>query len=201
MDGKDAAVAAGPNAADATGVLLTDVDPGDAELARSAAAGDAAAFGVLYDRHYPAVYRYAFLRVGDRMEAEDVTSEVFIRALRSLHRYEPRAPFVSWLVRIARNVIVDEARRTTRRDARERAVASPGVLDPERDAVARGEARELRAALERISGLQRDVLVLRFFAGLSTGEICAALGKGPSTVRGIQHRAIAALRRELAGRP
>lgn len=192
------AVPAAPNAADLPGVVTTDVEIGDAELVRRAAAGDAAAFGVLYDRHFTAVYRYAFLRARDRVEAEDVTSETFTRALRSLHKYEPRAPFAAWLVRIARNVIIDDARRSTRREARERLAASPGSVDPEREALARGEAREIRAALERLSALQRDVLVLRFFGDLSTDEICAALGKGASTVRGIQHRALAALRRELA---
>jgi RNA polymerase sigma-70 factor (ECF subfamily) len=194
---EEGSVPAAPNAAGAAGVLLTDVDRTDAELARSAAAGDAGSFGVLYDRHFPAVYRYAFLRARDRMEAEDVTSETFVRALRFLHRYEPRAPFAAWLVRIARNVIIDRSRRETRRETRERAFATPDVQDPEREAVARGEAREVRAALARLSELQRDVVILRYYAGLSTEEISAAIGKGASTVRGIQHRAIAALRREL----
>lgn len=171
----------------------------DAELARRAAAGDASAFGVLYDRHYSAVYRYAFLRVRDRMEAEDVTSDVFMRALQSLHRYEPRAPFAAWLVRIARNAIIDRARRAVRLEARERSLALPEPAGPEQVSIANSEARELRAALDRLSELQRDVLILRYFSGLSTDEICAALGKGPSTVRGIQHRAILALRQELGG--
>lgn len=197
MSIEERSVPAAPNAPGAAGVVLTDVDPSDAELARSAAAGDAASFGLLYDRHFPTVYRYAFLRARDRMEAEDVTSETFIRALRFLHRYEPRAPFAAWLVRIARNVLIDRARRESRREIRERAFATPDVVDPEREALARGEARELRAALARLSELQRDVLILRYFAGLSTEEISAAIGKGASTIRGIQHRAIAALRREL----
>jgi RNA polymerase sigma-70 factor (ECF subfamily) len=187
-----------PNAAAAAGVLPTDVEIGDAALARSAAAGDAAAFGVLYDRHFTAVYRYALLRVGDRMEAEDVTSETFMRALRSLDRYEPRAPFAAWLIRIARNLVIDRARGSTRREVHERAAAMPSSVDPEREALARLEGDELRSALGKLSHLQRDVLILRFFSDLTTEEVCAALGKGPSTIRGIQHRAIAALRRAMA---
>ncbi|MGH2450214.1 MAG: RNA polymerase sigma factor [Candidatus Limnocylindria bacterium] len=173
--------------------------PQDVDLARRAAAGDASAFGVLYDRHYAAVYRYAFLRVRDRMEAEDVTSDVFLRALRSLHRYEPRAPFAAWLVRIARNAIIDRARRAARLEARERSLTLPEPADPEQLSIAKSEGRQLRAALERLSELQRDVLIMRYFSGLSTDEICAVLGKGPSTIRGIQHRAILALRHELEG--
>lgn len=191
--------AAVPNVPSTAGVLPTDVASDDAELVRSAAAGDAAAFGVLYDRHFMAVYRYAFLRVRDRMEAEDVTSEAFMRALRSLHRYEPRAPFAAWLIRIARNIVIDRVRGGTRREANERAAAMPGSVDPEREALARLEGLELRAALDKLSDLQREVLILRFYADLSTEEVCAVLGKGPSTVRGIQFRAIAALRRSMAG--
>lgn len=190
-----------PNVDALSGVPPADAEIGDAYLARSAAAGDAAAFAALYDRHYPAVYRYAYLRTPDRMAAEDVTSETFLRAMGSLHRYEPRAPFVSWLVRIARNVILDQARSSKRREARERLASSPGVADPEGEVMLRGEARELRAAVDRLSALQRDVLILRFYAGLSTEEISAALGKGASTVRGIQHRALLAMRRALEGRP
>lgn len=197
MAGPEAAEVAAPNVPAAIGVLPTDVETDDAELARSAAAGDAASFGVLYDRHFTAVYRYALLRVPDRMEAEDVTSETFVRALRSLHRYEPRAPFAAWLVRIARNLIIDRARGATRREANERAAAMPGSVDPEREALARIEGAELRTALDTLSDLQRDVLILRFYSDLSTEEVCAVLGKGPSTVRGIQYRAIAALRRAM----
>lgn len=195
----DGANTAAPNAAAASGVLPTDVSSEDARLVRDAAAGDATAFGVLYDRHFSAVYRYAFLRVRDRMEAEDVTSETFMRALRSLHRYEPRAPFAAWLIRIARNLVIDRARGGTRREANERAAAMPGSVDPEREALARIEGGELRAALDRLSELQREVLILRFYADLTTDEVCAVLGKGPSTVRGIQFRAIAALRRSMEG--
>lgn len=189
----------GPNAEVARGVTALDVDRDDAELARSAAGGDAAAFGVLYDRYYATVYRYAYLRARDRMETEDVTSETFERALRALPRYEPRSAFGAWLVRIARNVIVDRSRRARREAQRERLLAGDRVVDPEEAAVARAEARALRAALERLSELQRDVLILRYFVGFSTEEICAALDKGPSTVRGIHYRAIAALRRAMAG--
>lgn len=199
MSASGGADAAAPNAPSPAGVLPTDVASDDAGLVRSAAAGDAAAFGVLYDRHFTAVYRYAFLRVRDRMEAEDVTSEAFMRALRSLHRYEPRAPFAAWLIRIARNIVIDRARGGTRREANERAAAMPGSVDPEREALARLEGVELRAALDKLSALQREVLILRFYSDLSTEEVCAVLGKGPSTVRGIQFRAIAALRRSMAG--
>src|SRR3989304_5232633 len=97
VDSEQLATAADPNTAASSGVPLIDAEREVREVARTAAAGSAAACGVLYDRHFSTVYRYAFVRVRDRMEAEDVTSETFMRALRSLDRYEPRAPFAAWL--------------------------------------------------------------------------------------------------------
>lgn len=196
-DGREAELPSAPNAGAPGTVTGTHVADSDADLARRAAAGDASAFGVLYDRYFANVYRYAFLRTRDRMEAEDVTSDVFLRAMRALHRYEPRTAFLAWLFRIARNAIIDRSRRdrTVRlasadiaRDAADR------IVDPAALGIAAVEGSELRRALEQLGELQRDVIVMRFFADLSTDEICAVLGKGPSTVRGIQHRALAALR-------
>ena len=201
MEGKESGLGAGVNGAGQRAVIGADVGDTDADLARRAAAGDAAAFAVLYDRYVAPVYRYAFLRVRDRMEAEDVTSDVFFRALGALHRYEPRSAFLAWLFRIARNAVIDRSRRRRTVPLASHDASREGseqVLDPAAIGMARAEADELRAALGRLSELQRDVIVMRFFADLSTEEIGAALGKGPSTVRGIQHRALAALRSILA---
>ena len=90
----------------------TTVSPDeDAPLIARARAGEAAAFGALYDRYVEAVYRYVFYRVRETAEAEDVTSEVFMKALRAMPRYETRQPFLAWLYRIARNAVIDRARR------------------------------------------------------------------------------------------
>ncbi len=185
-----------PNAPAPVGVTTTHVAETDAALARRAAGGDAAAFGGLYDRYFPRVYRYALARSRDRDEAEDVTSETFIRALGALHRYEPRTAFLAWLFRIARNAAIDRTRRRGRETpALQEARARPASAgDPERESLARERDRELRAALASLTEVQREVVTLRFFGGLSTEEICAVTGKGPSTVRGIQHRALLALR-------
>lgn len=186
-----------PNAGVPAAVTGTHAVDSDVDLARRAAAGDAAALGVLYDRYFPSVYRYAFLRTRDRMEAEDVASDVFFRALGALHRYEPRTAFLAWLFRIARNAIIDRSRReriVRMASAEVVREAADRVVDPAALGIAGAEAQELRRALDRLSDLQRDVIVMRFFADLSTDEICAVLGKGASTVRGIQHRALGALR-------
>src|SRR5258708_23862066 len=82
----------------------------DAALARRASSGEAEAFGALYDRYVERVYRYVFYRVRNEAEAEDVTSDVFMRALRAMPKYEPRQAFLAWLYRIARNAIIDRGR-------------------------------------------------------------------------------------------
>ena len=86
----------------------------DAALAVRASHGDVTAFGLLYDRHVDAIYRYVYYRVRDDAEAEDLTSDVFMKALRAIPRYEPRQAFLAWLYRIARNAVIDRARRGNR---------------------------------------------------------------------------------------
>lgn len=182
-----------PNAEAA--VTDTPVDEHERELARRAAAGDRGAFGALYDRHLDAVYRYAFYRVRDVAEAEDVTSEVFHRALLAIPRYEPRRPFLAFLYTLARNIVADRLRAARPRASFEDALAHPSdAPGPEEAAAALDDARRLRAAIQKLTPLQQEVIVLRFVEGLSHAEVAAATGKNESTIRGIQFRALAALR-------
>jgi len=122
----------------------------DAALARRAAAGDAEAFGVLYDRYMDAVYRYVFYRVRNEAEAEDVTSDVFMRALRAIPKYEPRQAFLAWLYRIARNAVIDRSRR---RAARQQVTFEDALAHPNADQVINPDegllAGDPRAALRR----------------------------------------------------
>ncbi|HET8570247.1 MAG TPA: sigma-70 family RNA polymerase sigma factor [Candidatus Limnocylindria bacterium] len=164
-------------------------------LAVAAAGGDRRAFAALYDLHLDAVYRYCFFRLRSEADAEDVTSEVFHRALVAMPRYEPRRPFLAFLYTVARNVIADRARRARPVAAFDDAVATPtDAPGPEERSVALDEARGVREAIGRLTGLQQEVVVLRFIEGRSTQEIARALGKRESTIRGIQMRALAALR-------
>src|SRR5207244_12890424 len=105
----------------------------EATPARHAAAVDRRAFAALYDRHLDAVYRYAFYRVRTDAEAEDVTSEVFQRALVAMPRYEPRRPFLAFLYTIARNIVTDRLRRQRPEASFEDAIAhasdAPGPED------------------------------------------------------------------------
>src|SRR6266511_3286320 len=122
----------------------------DVALAVRASQGDPAAFGTLYDRHVTAVYRYVYYRVRNDAEAEDLTSDVFMRALRAIPRYEPRQAFLAWLYRIARNAVIDRSRRTRIQISFEDALAHPGVdqvVEPDSALLALSDKDAVREAL------------------------------------------------------
>ena len=165
----------------------------DAVLAVRAGKGDTAAFGALYDRYVEAVYRYVYYRVHSDTDAEDLVSDVFMRALRAIPRYE----------RIARNAVIDRARRTRIQISFEDALAHPGVdqiVEPDAGLLALADKETVRAAIARLTPLQQEVIVLRFVEGYSTSEIANLVGKREGTVRGIQFRALEMLRTLIPSR-
>ena len=166
------------------------------EMART---GDPEAFGALFDHYYVPVYRYVVSRVGRPSDAEDLAQLVFVKALEALPRYEARGvPFGGWLFRLARNVVIDHI-RTRREHAPLDLIVerSSGAEGPDELAVMRQEMDSVAVALRRLTPEQREAIELRFFAGLSAREAAVAMGRQEGTVRGLQFRAIAAIRREL----
>jgi RNA polymerase sigma-70 factor (ECF subfamily) len=169
------------------------------DLVAAAKSGDAEAFGRIFDHYHEAVHRYIAARVRRPSDAEDLAQIVFVKALEALPRYEQRGvPFGGWLFRLARNVVIDHI-RTSREHVELDALVerSDGTAGPEATALARQQLDEIAAALAELTDEQRDAIALRFFAGLSAREAAVAMGKQEGTVRGIQFRAIAALRRRL----
>jgi RNA polymerase sigma-70 factor (ECF subfamily) len=159
--------------------------------------GDANAFGQLYDRFQPEIVRYLTYRVGQPETAEDLAQQVFLKAWQAIPRYEERGvPFKAWLYRMAHNLMVDHHR------SRRPTTDLEGIDVPE-EAEAEGrvlvqEAHEhLRAALERLSEDHRQVLVLRFLLEKSAREVGEIMDRKEVTVRGLQMRALQALRREI----
>jgi RNA polymerase sigma-70 factor, ECF subfamily len=166
-------------------------------LVDRAKAGDADAFGVLYDRFQPEIVRYLAIRVRDQETAEDLAQQVFLKAWKAIPRYEHRgAPFRAWLYRMAHNQMVDyyrTSRSTTDLEGVE--IAEESTAEEE---LLRGEMQEaLQAALDRLSEDHRQVLVLRFLMEKSAREIGEIMGRKEVTVRGLQMRALQALRREI----
>lgn len=129
-----------------------------------------------------------------------MTSEVFHRALVAMPRYEPRRPFLAFLYGIARHVVADRLRRARPEASFEDALAHPSdAPGPEDTALRLDDARRLRAAIVTLTPLQQEIVLLRFLEGRSSKEVAALTGKSESTIRGIQMRALAALRALLTG--
>ena len=168
-------------------------------LVQEARAGDAWAFGLLFDHYHLPVYRYIASRVHRPTDAEDLTQLVFVKALEALPRYEARGiPFGGWLFRLARNAIIDQVR--TKRDHLSLVAAVTRETDdvgPEAMAFLREDLDRVAKALSDLTDDQREVIELRFFAGLSVHETADAMGRQDGTVRGLQFRALASLRRSL----
>jgi RNA polymerase sigma-70 factor (ECF subfamily) len=162
-----------------------------------AAQKDPARFAELYEINFERVYAFVARRVGDRDAAEDVTSEVFHKALANLQRFEWRgAPFAAWLLRIAANAIADRASRT----GIELGVDDPPELGVDATADVDLEEVEHRARLFRlVDGLpedQRRVITMRFAEEKSVREIAEALGRSEGAVKQLQFRGLQNLREE-----
>lgn len=170
--------------------MTTPDEPDERKLVEAAQA-DPARFLDLYDRHFHRVYAYVIRRTGNRAEAEDVTSEVFHRALANLHKYEWRGvPFVAWLFRIAGNELADRWRKAAHDSGDPPAELAAPEPDLERRAM-------LFQVVERLPGDQRRVIEMRFGEGRSLGEVARALGKSDGAIKQLQRRALESLRVSL----
>ena len=160
-----------------------------------AAQKDPARFGELYEMHFERVYAYVAKRVGDRDAAEDLTSEVFHRALASLPRFDWRGiPFAVWLLRIAANLIVDRWKQ----------VGREVVEDPPEQVIEVCPVEvEHRARLFRMVELlpedQRRVVIMRFAEEKSIKEIAGELGRTEGAVKQLQFRGLQNLRARMGG--
>lgn len=160
----------------------------------AAAQADPKLFLELYDRYFHRVWAYAIRRARNRAEAEDVTSEVFCRALENLGGYEWRgAPFFAWLLRIAANILADRWQKT----GKESGDAPPETAGPDMELERRAMLFQL---IERLPQAQRRVIELRYIEERSLLEIAGTLGKTEGAVKQLQHRALEHLREEWEAR-
>ncbi len=153
----------------------------------------------LYEDNYNKVVQYAFVRVGNRPEAEDLASETFARALRALDSYEERGlPMEAWIFKIAHNIVTDHLRKASKRKvvAIEDVVLA-GSVDPEEVAEIDIQIERLAEALKLLSPDHREVIALRFFSGLTSIECGKILGRKPGAVREMQSMAVKILRKHM----
>ena len=166
-------------------------------LVQRARDGDAEASGSLYDRYQPEILRYLTHRLRDQDLAEDLTQQVFLKAWEAVPRYQQRGvPFKAWLYRMAHNQMIDHFR------ARRPTTDLEGIDVPEEPIAEQRLIRQelldhLQGALDRLTEEHRQVLVLRFLMEKSAAEIGVIMDRKEVTVRGLQFRALRALRVEI----
>lgn len=185
-------------------------DPGDAaaevwSLVERAQAGEAEAFGLLYDRYMDTVFRFIYFRVGNRQLAEDLTADTFLRALRRIGSFTWQGRDLgAWLVTIARNLVADHFK-----SGRYRLEITTGdVLDAEKEDRGPEGTPEtavvdhitnvtLLTAVKQLNPEQQECIVLRFLQGFSVAETAQAMGKNEGAIKALQYRAVRALARLL----
>jgi RNA polymerase sigma-70 factor, ECF subfamily len=168
----------------------------DDELAL-AARTDPAAFGILYERHRLAVFRYLRTRTRTEDDAAELTAVAFERALAAMPRYRRTGGgVVAWLLRIARNAAIDAGRRTQAVPFDTELTDVTSSASPEASAIERERLASVAAAVDRLPDTQREALALRYASGLTAREIGAALGKTEHAAQKLISRALATLRED-----
>ncbi len=157
---------------------------------------------MLVHLHQEAVFRYAYLMLGDSTEAEDVAQETFVRAFRAFHRFDASRPLRPWLAQIARNLARNRWRsvkRALRAEERWKDELRLDIRSGRSEAVdaAQLAAGELRRALQGLREQDRQVIYLRFFLGLSVEETGMALALPSGTVKSRLNRALDRLRAQV----
>ena len=174
---------------------------GEKTIIARAIKGEASAFGLLYDHYQAQIYRFVFMKVGHREEAEDLTHQVFLHAWQNIFSYKDYGfPFSSWLYRMARNQVIDSY-RTRREHYRLDEMEENYDLvsqEIEKIAILNFELEEIREAILKLKPEYQDVIIMRFIEDLAPKEVALAIGKSEGAVKLIQHRAIKKLKDSLA---
>ena len=173
------------------------------KLVERAQAGDRNALEELYLLHFDRIYSYLHMSVGNRHDAEDLTTVTFLKMLESIKRFRWQSvPFSAWLFRIAHNLAMDHFRATRRWQPEEE------VPEPEPDEATSAEAGALQSIgrksmlelIEELSPEQQQVLTLKFLFNFANAEAATILGKSEGAIKSLQHRALASLQRQIEKR-
>ena len=171
------------------------------QLVLQAQDGDAEAFGRIYDGYVERIYRFVFFRVDDQQTAEDITSQVFLKAWSNLDRFEfTRTPYIAWLYTIAHNTVIDHYRTrkitTALEDVQLSQPDDAEAVENQIDLTV--EMKTIKVAMQNLTDDQQQVLHLRFIEGMSNTEIAQQLGKREGAIRALQMRGLQALAKQMA---
>jgi RNA polymerase sigma-70 factor, ECF subfamily len=170
-------------------------------LVERAQRDDRDALEELYLLHFDRIYSYLHMSVGNRHDAEDLTTQTFVKMLESIKRFRWRsAPFSAWLFRIAHNLAMDHFRASRRWQPEEEVPEPPGEEEPSAEtqalhAIGRQSMLEL---IENLSHEQQQVLTLKFVFNFPNGEVATILGKTEGAIKSLQHRALVSLQKQVA---
>lgn len=168
-------------------------------LIRQAQHRDPEAFAQIYEAYFDKIYRYIALKIGNATEAEDMTQQVFLNALRSISSFKWKGrPFSAWLFRIAHNQVVDYLRKKAK-GATVPIDDVPVITNDNPPLITehRLDIEQLVLATKHLTEAQREVISLRFAGGLPIAQVAKVMGKSQGAVKALQHNAIVALRKTL----
>ena len=169
-------------------------------LVEFAQQGDREALEALYLLHFDRIYSYLHMSVGNRHDAEDLTTQTFLKMLESIGRFRWRAaPFSAWLFRIAHNLAMDHFRATKRWQPEEEVREPEGAEESsaEEHALESIGRQSMLELIENLSPEQQQVLTLKFVFNFSNGEAATILDKSEGAVKSLQHRALASLQKQV----
>lgn len=176
---------------------------GEKELLKQAIMGEASAFSLLYKHYQPKIYRFIFLKVGYREEAEDLTHLVFISAWHNIENYQFQGfPFSAWLYKIARNKVIDYYRSRKDKTIPLEAVAEE-LHSPADDSFIKTEDKLaldlIKEAILKLKPEYQEIIILRFIEDMTLKEAALAMEKSEGAIKLLQHRAIKNLKKLING--
>jgi RNA polymerase sigma-70 factor (ECF subfamily) len=170
-------------------------------LVERAQEGEREALEELYLLHFDRIYSYLHMSVGNRHDAEDLTTQTFLKMLESIKKFRWRsAPFSAWLFRIAHNLAMDHFRATRRWQPEEHVAEQPGDEEPSAEAQAmQSIGREsMLELIDNLSEEQQQVLTLKFVFNFPNADVATILGKTEGAVKSLQHRALVSLQKRIS---
>jgi RNA polymerase sigma-70 factor (ECF subfamily) len=169
-------------------------------LVERAQEGERDALEELYLLHFDRIYSYLHMSVGNRHDAEDLTTQTFLKMLEAIGRFRWRsAPFSAWLFRIAHNLAMDHFRATKRTQPEEEVPEPAGSeeLSAEEEAMHSIGRQSMLELIEKLSHEQQQVLTLKFVFNFPNAEVATILGKTEGAIKSLQHRALVSLQKQL----